>query len=177
MNIIDFVLILTNVLVFIVVQTLFFKFIMSRLIIKIVRKNIQKIKHLIPNNIDIKIDDAELQQNKLENEKINLDIIIKNIVYPIIGVILLIILLVLLSIFKKQKWNSYHYILLGMIIFAYITEFLIYFLVVNKYEYLNIYQAIKTILDNQNPDLICILFNRNQNQNNLKKTATNKIGL
>ena len=169
MNTIDYVLILTNVLVFIVVQTLFFKFIMSRLVIKIIKKNLKKIKHLIPNNIIVNVDNVKLQKNKKENKKINLDIIIKNIVYPIIGIVLLIILLVYVSWLKNNKWYKYHFILLGLIIFAYITEFLIYFLVVNKYEYLNIYQSIKSVLESQDSNLICLLFNKNKNVNKYEK--------
>ena len=168
MNAIDLVLILTNVLVFIVVQTLFFKFIMSRLVIKIIKKNLKKIKHLIPNSIEIEINERKLKDNKAENNKINLDIIIKNIVFPIIGIISLIVILLCVCWLRNNKWHKYHFILVGLIIFAYITEFLIYFLVVNKYEYLNIYQGIKTVLKEQNPNLICLLFNKNENKYNHK---------
>ena len=148
---------------------------MSRLVIKIIKKNIKKIKHLIPNSIQININERKLKDNKAENHKINLDIIIKNIVYPVIGIILFIIVLLYVSWLKNNKWHKYHFILISLIIFAYITEFLIYFLVVNKYEYLNIYQGIKTVLEGQDSNLICLLFNKNTNQIQLPPQANSQV--
>lgn len=163
MNIIDFILILSNLTIFIVVQILFFNFIMSKLTFKIIKRNFGKIKHLIPDYTVLEVDKSQINQIKNKQYKNNLNIIIKNIVYPIVGLVCLILILTGISVYKNRTWYTYYFKLLFLIIFAYITEFMIYYLVIDKFEYMNIYKAIKIILG-KNKDIICLLFNRN-NQN------------
>ena len=160
MNIIDFILILSNLTIFIVVQILFFNFIMSKLTLKIIKRNFKKIKHLIPNYTELKVDTSRNKQIKTQQNNDNIKLIINNIVYPIVGIVTLILILSVISVYRNMTWYTYYFKLLFLIVFAYITEFMIYFLVIDKFEYMNIYKTVKIIL-NKNPNLMCLLLNRN----------------
>ena len=129
MNIIDFILILSNLTIFIVVQILFFNFIMSKLTLKIIKRNFKKIKHLIPDYTELKVDTSKTKKIKTQQNKDNIKLIINNIVYP--------------------SWHSYinFNIIISVIIFnLFQLLFLIYdlfHLVIDKFEYMNIYKSVK----------------------------------
>ena len=70
------------------------------------------------------------------NNIINTNNINKNII-TILNFIVLLLLLFIYSLYKKSKWEPYHYKLLFLIIFAFLSEYIIYLVIIKNYDYIN----------------------------------------
>lgn len=152
----DWVIILTNVLFFTIVQILFFKFIASKQyetvlvskldIIKRYSKKNPEFKEFIDknkqnfletNNIDIKKQRKERENN---NYKLIIDYCSKPIIISIFALILILVISKtdmfssILNI-NKTNWNDVYTLGLIFVLLAYGTEILFFLFIVKKYEF------------------------------------------
>lgn len=174
LNSIDYILILCNFCFFIIVQTLFFRFVASELILTIIMDKIKTITNFkginaLFNNLISNSDLESLKQKgksdrKERNSKNNM-LIIKSIA-PIAGFLLfLIIFLILFSYKKGNKWYLYHTKLLFTIIFAFTSELLIFFLLFRKYDFISVFELFYKILTKQKTNNSDEIINETINNN------------
>ena len=156
--------ILSNVLFFMIIQTLFFLFIASKQYNNILNKKVQIISTLSENNEDIEIGLQGIKQayiNKYEEEvkRITNHRLEQNkkitIQYCIIPMTVTIIALLLVSIFMKsnRKWTKYDSINISLILGAYLTEIYIFIFVIRPYELIGDHDIIYNILKSLNDTL------------------------
>ena len=163
----DLIIILSNVLLFIITQTLLFKFKLSKTNLTVIEKTLINLKKAIPtklrdsllDNIETKIKKNKDKEEELKrkNLKYNNKLLLSNILLVISCIIILILSIVIYKYIKKIKFQSYHYKLLGLVLLAYLSEVVIIFLVIDKYEYMNIYKTIKNIYSNLIYNPLCLL--------------------
>ena len=152
----DWVIILTNVLFFTIVQILFFKFIASKQyetvlvskldIIKRYSKKNPEFKEVIDknkqnfletNNIDIK---KQRKERENKNYKLIIDYCSKPIIISIFALILILVISKtdmfssILNI-NKTNWNDVYTLGLIFVLLAYGTEILFFLFIVKKYEF------------------------------------------
>lgn len=158
LNSIDYILLLCNFCFFIIVQTLFFRFVASELVLTIIIDKIKNLKNFRGINalFGSFISNSELEtlkekgesDRKARNSKNNM-LIIKSIA-PISGFLLLIIIFLILFSYKKgNKWYLYHTKLLFTIVFAFSSELLIFFLLFRKYDFISVFELFYNILVKQ----------------------------
>lgn len=135
-NFFDTILILTNFLIFIIIQTIFLILISESRILKEVDYLIYFYKPWI-NEIRNIYPDLITKKTLVEKNPDNKNLLIKTIGIPIGVIILIIILLIILGIIYNNKWETHHTIGLVLIIFAYLTELMVYFLIGNEYRFIN----------------------------------------
>lgn len=154
-NSINLILILINVLFFIIVQTLLFHFLISKKVeetvikdyISFIKKKINVIS-LLQNIPSIKVLNINsLQKNNIntndikkkikDKDKRNFQLLKKKIGPLVIILLILILLLLIFGKYKKNKWESYHYKLLFLIVGGFLTEYIYYLFVVKKYSYID----------------------------------------
>jgi len=143
----NIILMLTNIIFFMIVQTLFFIFIAAKqydVILKekidflnVFNDNLEEykfiniIKTIIGNRYD-KIAKTQEQQRT----KTNMKLFIKYIL-PFMAVIFSILIIYVILIIRNKNnsndWKPYHYFILGTILFAFSTELLYFFFIVKRY--------------------------------------------
>lgn len=158
LNSIDYILLLCNFCFFIIVQTLFFRFVASELVLTIIMDKIKNLKNFRGINIlfssFISNSDLEILKEKGENDKKkrnnkNNMLIIRSILPISVFLLLIIIFLILFSYKKGNKWYLYHTKLLFAIIFAFTSELLIFFLLFRKYDFISVFELFHNILIKQ----------------------------
>lgn len=158
LNSIDYILILCNFCFFIVVQTLFFKFIASELVLTIIVDKIKNLKNFRGINLLLKNfisnSDIELLEKKGKQDKKNRDyknniLIIRSIIPIVLFLLFIIFALIIFSKKKGNKWYPYHTKLLFTIIFAFSSELLIFFLLFRKYDFISLFELLYDILIKQ----------------------------
>ena len=135
-NFFDTILIFTNFLIFIIIQTVFLIIVSEVRILKEVDYLIYFYKPWITEirNFDKNI----IKKNTLPEEKPhNKKLLLKTIGIPSCVIILIIILLIGLGIKYNNKWQMRHTIGLILIGCAYLTELMVYYLIANEYRFIN----------------------------------------
>lgn len=168
---------LANVFIFITIQMFFFYYIISRINIKVFEKKLIYIKPFSEKMFEkTTINKEDLKNNK--NHNVNL---ILTRVGPILLCLFLIIIgLFILNIYRGKKWSSYEIKLLLFVILAFTTEVIIFFLVINKYDFIKMGSLFSYIFNNIDKDtkskMVCdILFKKTLNKNKeLKKKINDK---
>ena len=135
-NFFDGILILTNFLIFIIIQILFLIIISESRILKEIDYLIYFYKPWI-NEIRNIYPDLIKKETLVERNPDNKKLLLKTIGIPIGVIILIIILLIILGIIYNNKWETHHTIGLVLIFFAYLTELMVYFLIANEYRFIN----------------------------------------
>jgi hypothetical protein len=152
----DWVIILTNVLFFTIVQILFFKFVASKQYENVLVSKLDIIKRYSQKNPDFKelidknkqkfleTNNIDIQKQRKERENKNYKLIIDYCSKPIaISIFALILILVIsktdmfssiLNI-KKTNWNDVYTLGLIFVLLAYGTELLFFLFIVKKYEF------------------------------------------
>jgi hypothetical protein len=156
-------LLLFSIMIFMIIQTIFFNFIISKEYNEVLKEKMNSIKYFFSNNKNLKIkfdkfkDDYLLKHKKIAEEQtkkredINTDLYIKHCVIPILIVFVIIIIFLFVYLLDTKYWSFVHIFNLFLILIVYIPEFIIYFLVIKKYQYIgnteiiyNIYKKINT---------------------------------
>lgn len=158
-------LIFINIIIFMIIQTLFFKFVISTEYEHLIKLKLNTVNHYINQDQEVKDMIINYKQNKLENirvkaleqEKIRNE---KNIllyfyycIIPILCVIFLFIVIIILNyksyIFKNSKnFEGIDYFNFGLILLVYIPNMIIFFFVVKKYQFIGNIEILSTIYNN-----------------------------
>ena len=158
-------LILINIIIFMIVQTLFFKFIISTEYETFVKEKLNTVNYYLDrdqdakdimidyknNNIEI-IKKEALGQQEFRNDK-NKFLYIYYCIIPIIFVVLLFIVIIILNyksiIFKKsEKFGGIHYFNFALVLLVYVPNIVIFFFVVKKYQFIGNIEIFSTIYNN-----------------------------
>jgi hypothetical protein len=155
----DLIPVLANVIFFVVVQTLFFKYVASKQYENVLESKLDFVKTICDNDNYLrdkiyKIRDDYLENNKElveRQEKIREEKNIK-LYYSYSGIPFVIFLLMLLHLIfimkSKRKWNDVDSLSLLFVTLAYCTELFFFFFIVRKYEFVGDHQIISDIIDN-----------------------------
>ena len=158
-------LIFINIIIFMIIQTLFFKFVISTEYEHLIKLKLNTVNHYINQDQEVKDMIINYKQNKLENirvkaleqEKIRNE---KNIllyfyycIIPILCVIFLFIVIIILNyksyIFKNSKnFEGIDYFNFGLILLVYIPNMIIFFFVVKKYQFIGNIEILSTFYNN-----------------------------
>jgi hypothetical protein len=142
----EWIIILTNVIFFMVVQTLFFKFIASKQYENVLENKLDMVKDFVKRNPKMrdnlkisksenkkKLDPIAKKQLK-EREKLNRELTWLYCGIPI--VITAVCMAYVLFVMKKtREWSTVDSLGVFYVIFAYSTEILFFFFMVKKYEF------------------------------------------
>ena len=154
----NLIIIFSNVLFFMIIQTLFFKYVASKQFEILLKDKVyilneylkydEEQKEKIKNYLD-KQETKELMEKgakyEKERNKINNKLILKWFGIPFIIVLTIFIVSVLRLKIQGKYWNKIHTGLLLLVITAYLTELFIYFAIVKQYKYFgdhNIYSKL-----------------------------------
>jgi hypothetical protein len=156
--------IFTTVLFFIVVQTLFFKYIASKQYDNILLSKSNFISQLGNYNTSVKElinilklkADTELKEkaikSKQNREIINYNLMFKYCIIPIIITTSILLILLLYSFTEKTKWTYIENISLLLILGSYLTELYFFFFIIKKYEIIGdheiFYKSLKSLSEN-----------------------------
>jgi hypothetical protein len=158
-------LILINIIIFMIIQTIFFKFVISTEYENLIKEKLntvnyyishdQEVKNIIinykKNNIE-KIKKKALEKEKIR-DKINSKLYLEYCFMPILFFILIFIIIIILNyyslIFKKsEKFEGVHYFNFVLILLIYIPNMIIFFFVVKKYQFIGNVEILSTIYNN-----------------------------
>jgi hypothetical protein len=140
--------ILLTVLFFIIVQTLFFLYIVSKQYDSVILAKAELIKLMAENNNKFKLYIDTIKEENIEElernaaianarrYELNKELVIKYCFIPanVVGGLLLLTILYSLFNFKGPKWTYIETISLFLIITSYLTELYFFFFIVKKYE-------------------------------------------
>lgn len=145
----NFILILANVLIFIVFQTVFFYFVGSQQMSKIIKNKTDIInKYLKISNIhkyetrefinsnEIKKRLLESKKEEKERKEKNIEVIKTWIGPPLIIVLMLLFICITMLYVNKVKWTGVDSVGLTLVVTAYVTEIVIFLGIIKKYEFL-----------------------------------------
>ena len=183
----NIIIILTNVLIFILFQTVFFYLVGSEQLGKIIEDKVgivneylqlnnnhkQKLKKLINTN---KIQNMLIEANKEEKERTrnNIEVIKKWIGPPLIIVLVLIFICIIILSISTYKWTGVDSTALTLVVTAYLTEIVIFFGVIKRYDFLGdqpLYYFVYKLLKKE----LKKIFEREEKQkNNNKNNNKNK---
>jgi hypothetical protein len=158
-------LIFINIIIFMIIQTIFFKFVISTEYESLIKEKLntvnyyishdQEVKNIIinykKNNIE-KIKKKALEKEKIR-DKINSKLYLEYCFMPILFFILIFIIIIILNyyslIFKKsEKFEGVHYFNFVLILLIYIPNMIIFFFVVKKYQFIGNVEILSTIYNN-----------------------------
>ena len=158
-------LIFINIIVFMIIQTLFFKFIISTEYEHLIKEKLNTINYYISQDEEVKniiinyknnkietIEKKALEQEKIRDEK-NLVLYTHYCIIPILLIVFLFIVIIILNykslIFKKSKnFENIDYFNFGLILLVYIPNMIIFFFVVKKYYFIGNIEILSTIYNN-----------------------------
>ena len=145
----NFILILANVLIFIVFQTVFFYFVGSQQMSKIIKNKTDIInKYLKISNIhkyetrefinsnEIKKMLLESKKEEKERKEKNIEVIKTWIGPPLIIVLMLLFICITMLYVNKVKWTGVDSVGLTLVVTAYVTEIVIFLGIIKKYDFL-----------------------------------------
>jgi hypothetical protein len=155
----DLIPVISNVIFFVVVQTLFFKYVASKQYENVLESKLDFVKTICDNDPFLrdkiyKIRDDYLSTNKdlVENQQNKRDEKNKQLYYSYSGIPFFIFLLMLLHLLfmvkSKRDWNEVDTLSLLFVTLAYCTELFFFFFIVRKYEFVGDHQIISDIIDN-----------------------------
>jgi len=157
----NMVIIFSNILFFIVVQTLFFKYIASKQFEIVLKDKInifntylkydseqkEKIKkYLEKDETKQMLEKGKLQEN--ERNKLNNKLIIKWIGIPFIVTLIIFIASVGRLKLQNKYWTKIHTGLLLLVVTAYLTELFVYFAIVRQYKFYGDHELYATLFNN-----------------------------
>jgi len=158
-------LIFMNIIIFMIIQTLFFKFIISSEYENLIKEKLNTINYYISqdqeakniiinykNNNKERIEKKALEQEKIRDEK-NIILYIYHCIIPILFIVFLFIVIIILNykslIFKKsENFENIHYFNFALIFLVYVPEIIIFFFVVKKYYFIGNVDILSTIYNN-----------------------------
>lgn len=158
-------LIFINIIIFMIIQTLFFKFVISNEYEHLIKLKLNTVNHYIDQDQEVKdmiinykqnkienIRDKALEQEKIRNEK-NILLYLYYCIIPILCVIFLFLIIIILNyksyIFKNSKnFEGIDYFNFGLILLVYIPNMIIFFFVVKKYYFIGNIEILSTIYNN-----------------------------
>jgi hypothetical protein len=168
-------LIFINLIIFMVIQTIFFHFVISKEYEVLLQEKMVTIQYYISNDEDFKAKylkekqkiiseegkektqmeiKAEEQMKKRDN--INMTLYLYYCIIPIICVLFVFVVIILLIKFPRQlsktQWRNF-----ALILLIYIPNMIIFFFVVKKYQYIG------------NIDILSRIYNTLTNKNNINK--------
>lgn len=180
-NSINIILILLNVFIFIFVQTILWYFEISRLNVKMLKRIINSIKYSIPEDLKNSIKTKELEKLKKNNknekyfknllknrDKENRKLLITYVGYILLILLIIIIILLIINKINNNKWKSYHFKSLFYILFAYLSEIVIYFLVINRYQIINISKVVRQLNSKLIDNPLCYFFYQNKTKEEIR---------
>lgn len=154
------IVILTNVIFFIIVQTLFFVFIASKQVDNVIEDKVAIIKTFASYNdtINDKITEflnskkRNIVENNAEKQKhkrnrYNLSLIQKRVGIPLI-IATIALGIFIYKMYKKDTllWNNTDTLALVLVLLAYMTELFMYFAVIKCYVFVGDYDILSTLL-------------------------------
>jgi hypothetical protein len=158
-------LILINIIIFMIIQTLFFKYIISLEYENLIKEKLNTVNYYIDrdqevkdmiidyknNNID-EIKNKSIEQKKIREEK-NKKLYFYYCIIPILIALLIFIVIIILNykslIFKKsEKMRGIHYFNFALILLIYIPNMIIFFFVVKKYQFIGNIEILSTFYNN-----------------------------
>jgi hypothetical protein len=158
-------LIFINIIIFMIIQTLFFKFIISNEYEHLIKEKLNTVNHYIDQDQEVKdmiinykqnkieiLRDKALEQEKIRNKQ-NIFLYLYYCIIPILLVIFLFIVIIILNnkslIFKNSKnFEGIDYFNFGLILLVYIPNMIIFFFVVKKYQFIGNIDILSTIYNN-----------------------------
>ena len=168
-------LIFINILVFMIIQTLFYNFVISKEYEVLLQEKMVTIQYYLSNDEDLKAnflkekkkianDDEEnktliqikAEEQKKERDKINMVLYWYYCIIPILCILFIFVVILLLVKFSKpltitQKLNFF------LVLFVYTPEIIVFMFVVKKFQYIG------------NIDILSIIYNKLSNKNNINK--------
>jgi len=142
----EWIIILTNVIFFMIVQTLFFRFVASKQYENVLENKLDMVKDFVKRNPKMrdnlkitksenkkKLDPIAKKQLK-EREKLNLELTLLYCGIPIL-IATVFILYVFFVMKKTREWSTVDSLGIFYIMFAFSTELLFFFFIVKKYEF------------------------------------------
>ena len=158
-------LIFINIIIFMIIQTLFFKFVISTEYETLIKEKLNTVNYYIDHDQEVKdmiidykqnhiekIRDTALEQEKIRNNQ-NIYLYLYYCIIPILIVIFLFIVIIILNykslIFKNSKnFESIDYFNFALILLVYIPNMIIFFFVVKKYYFIGNIEILSTIYNN-----------------------------
>ena len=158
-------LIFINIIIFMIVQTLFFKFIITKEYETLVKEKLNTVNYYLDRDqeakdimIDYKNNNIESikkqasNQQKFRDDK-NIFLYIYYCIIPILIVAILFIVIIILNyksvIFKKsEKFGGINYFNFALILLVYIPNIIIFFFVIKKYQFIGNIEIFSTIYNN-----------------------------
>ena len=154
----DLIPVLSNVIFFVIVQTLFFKYVASKQYEVVLESKLDFIKTICNNDPYLKskiydFKDKYLEENKekveqqekIRNEKnMKLYYMYSGIPFVVFSLMLLHIIFIMKS---KRKWNDVDTLSLLFVTLAYCTELFFFFFIVRKYEFVGDHYIISETID------------------------------
>ena len=145
----NIILIFVNVLIFILMQTIFFYFVGSRQLEKVINDKVDIVNQYMKYDSSYKSKIKEYMNtekikniiNKAEDEEKertqeNIEIIKKWIGTPLIVLVSLLLICFIIFIIAKKKWTGIDNVGLSLVFTAYLTEICIFFGIIQKYIFL-----------------------------------------
>jgi hypothetical protein len=177
----NMVIIFSNILFFITVQTLFFKFIASKLFeivledkvdilneyVKYDEQQKEKIKVYMEKEETKELVKKGSEQEK-KRDKLNNKLIMKWIGIPFVIVIIIFIASVARLKLQGKYWNKIHTGLLLLVVSAYLTELFVFFGIVKQYQFYGDQQIYSTLYNNLYNESKSELNNESNNESNNK---------
>ena len=155
----NMIIIMSNIIFFIMVQTAFFYFIASKQFNNVLLDKVDIITNYANNNPDVKYSIKETLESekwqeiydiakdqKIERSKENVRLIIKWILPIIIFGLALLIYFVSKLRIKKENWSNVDNALLILVVGAFSTELLFFFGIVSKYNFYGDQQIYNNLL-------------------------------
>lgn len=155
----DWIIVLVNVIFFMIVQTLFFKFVASKQYADVLVSKIDLIKLFLSKepekqsefndykNEYLKTNNEKALQQQRARDKTNKELTRK---YCLNLILLGIVVLIVTVLFMKSKtqWNDVYTLSLVLVLLSYTTELCFFFFIVEKYEFVGDHYIIANIVDN-----------------------------
>lgn len=154
----DLIPVLANVIFFVIVQTLFFKYVASKQYEVVLQSKLDFVKTICDNDPYLKSKIFEFRDKYLEENKNKVKQQEKNrnnknlkLFYTYSGIPFVIFTLMLLHIIfimkSKRKWNDVDTLSLLFVTLAYCTELFFFFFIVRKYEFVGDHYIISDVID------------------------------
>ena len=156
----DNIIILSNIIFFIVFQTLFFYFVASNQFIVVISEKLSFFKIFLKNNPEYKTFMKQLNESdtiiNLKNASEEQTKKRKEINFKLLGLFcgipfgIAVLLLLFFYVCKsplciKNEWNTFYTVMLMAVVFAYATEMFLYFMMIRQYQFIGDYELINKV--------------------------------
>lgn len=143
----DWIIIITNVTFFMVVQTLFFKFVASEQYVNVLKSKIHMVKTYLSKDKEAKEELMRFKQDyinankekaleqKALRDKVNVGLT-RTYAYNLIALAVIALIGIVLFIKSNIPWNRVYTLSLFLVLLGYTTELFFFFFIVQKYEFI-----------------------------------------